>query len=125
VFDKVGGYDLSFRWYGFLDLFYRALASGCRFFVVPITILNTYQTWQSDTRVNIQNPAFRAEHLRVTRKHLGAIWGAWHYFDGTLNPARLFVWFLRRAAAKLGFHPRKIYGRFSSSIKNALLKVIR
>jgi glycosyltransferase involved in cell wall biosynthesis len=114
LYEKVGGYDTSLRWFGFLDHFYRALSAGARIFVVPVPILITYQTWQSDTRVNIANPAFKGEYLGVIRKHVGPMWGAWHYFDGTLNPVKLLK--------RWGFHPRRVYGHISSAAKNALTK---
>src|SRR5262249_11688586 len=59
VFDKVGGYETSLRWFGFLDHFFRVLSLGLRLFVVPVSILNTYHTLESDSRANALNPHFR------------------------------------------------------------------
>jgi glycosyltransferase len=121
VLEKFGGFDASLKWFGFLDLFYRMLAAGHLFFVVPITILNTYQTPFSDTRSNLGNNAkFSREYRRVIRKHVGVYWGLWHYFGGKLNPINVAYVLLVRLASLTGIHPRRIRDRFVRRMKTSM-----
>jgi glycosyltransferase involved in cell wall biosynthesis len=102
------GYDESLRWWGFIDLFLRMINSGVRFFVLPITILKTYQTAQSETYSNLSNPAFHEEFSRVIEKHAGFRWRLWHQYGGSLRPGHIAHLYIAQFCKATGFHPRKM-----------------
>jgi len=111
-----GSYDLSWKWWGFLDLFYRMINGGVRFFVVPIPILKTYQTTQSDTWANLNNPKFWEEFFRVIHKNTGWQWWLWRWLDGTFNPYRKLLHYAYRLSNATGIHPRRMF-------RNALQRI--
>jgi glycosyltransferase involved in cell wall biosynthesis len=108
VFQKHGGYDLKWKWWGFLDLFYRFINNGVRFFVVPIPILKTYQTMQSDTWTNLNNPKFWEEFFRVIHKNTSWRWWLWRWLDGTFNPSRKLLHYAHRFSQATGIRPKQI-----------------
>lgn len=112
----VGGYDESFKWWGFLDLFYRMLEAGSRLYVVPVDIMISYQTPQSDTFSNLKNEPFVREFERVLFRHRGIVWGACYrgrqkmakLAGGSLAPRDVMDRLVEKLGAKTGFHPRAI-----------------
>lgn len=104
--ERVGCYDEGWRWWGFLDLFFRMIDAGSRFFIVPVKILKTHQTSRSETFSNSGDPSFWREQLQVFEKHGGIVGRLWQQCGGTLRPDRVAHYFLRRLCAKIGFHPR-------------------
>jgi glycosyltransferase involved in cell wall biosynthesis len=117
AFQRIGGYNLSLKWWGFLDLFFRMINSGMRIYVRPVPILRTYQTVVSDTRSNLQNPRFWKEYVHVIKTNAGLTWAIWHYFGGTLNPARILLIYIRRLLTLLHFHPRKLLIEWWSAMR--------
>lgn len=115
VFENVGAYDESLRWWGFLDLFLRICKAGLRIYVFPEPILITYQTVLSDTRSNQENPAFLEEWRAVIRRNAGWLWHRWHVQGGTFNPYSHLLNPLRRLFDRLGFHPKRYLRKFLSA----------
>lgn len=109
VFQKHGSYDLIWKWWGFLDLFYRFINGGVRFFVVPIPILKTYQTGQSDTWTNLNNPKFWEEFFRVIHKNTSWRWWLWRWLDGTFNPSRKLLHYAHRFSQATGIRPKQMF----------------
>ena len=106
--ERVGCYDEGWRWWGFLDLFFRMIDAGSRFFIMPVTILRTYQTARSETFSNSGDPSFWQEQLRVFEKHGGIGCRLWQQCGGSLRPDRVTHYFVRRLCAQIGFHPRRM-----------------
>jgi len=106
--ERMGGYDLSLKWWGFLDLFFRMSNAGLRFFVLPVVIMKSYQTPESETLSNLQNAQFWKEYFDVINRHAGHRWRLWHQAGGSLRPDRVAYYYATRLCKATGFHPRKM-----------------
>lgn len=114
AFEKMGGFDLKLKWWGFLDLFLRMANANMRFFVLPIPIMKTYQHLLSDTRSNNSNRQFFAEHDCVLRWHTPFIVRALNSLREGQALGQLARRLMKSLGAFTGVHPRKFLARSRS-----------
>lgn len=113
VIDRVKGYDLQYRYWGYLDLFIRVAEAAFRIEGVPEVILDTLQTPMSDSVTQSASARWAQEHEAIIRAHGGERWVWWHRFGGELTILSPLKWLLRRACEALGTTPRQLlrFGR--------------
>ncbi len=112
VLEKHGGYDERFRYWGYLDFFFRLIKSGVRIRVVPAEVLITYQTPASDSIRANENARWNLEWKIVQKRHNNLYWRAWHVLGGEVTWLSLLRWTFRKASLVcFGESPRPLFGR--------------
>jgi len=113
VFERAGGYDLSFHYWAYLDVWLRQLRAGFSIVCVPEVIMRRIQTNDSDGTKGQKSPRWQAEFLEVIRRHGGLRWVVWHRLEGDLRPLSLARRLVRFVSQRLfGTNPRSFLARF-------------
>lgn len=108
--DRVGGYDESFRYWGYLDFFFRLVKGGARLRVVPDVIVHTLQTHASDSITANGGALWNEEWLRIQKRHNTLYWRAWHELGGEVSPKTAAQWAGRKLTHSLfGKNPRALF----------------
>jgi glycosyltransferase involved in cell wall biosynthesis len=112
VLEKHGGYDESFRYWGYLDFFFRLIKAGVRIRIIPENILITYQTPVSDSIKQNGSGRWIQEWTMVQKRHSNLYWKAWHAFGQEFKMLSPIKWiFRRRCLAVFKETPRPLYRR--------------
>jgi hypothetical protein len=74
---RVGGYDPQFKYWGFLDFFFKIVVSGAMVQVVPDKILVSYQTPMSDTVTGTGNERWKFEWALIQKRYVPLRWRLW------------------------------------------------
>jgi GT2 family glycosyltransferase len=110
--ERVGGYDESFRYWGYLDFFFRLAEAGARLRVIPDVIVHTLQTTMSDSITANSSPVWNEEWKRIQRQHNTLYWRAWHELGGSTSPKAIVQWAGRKLSYGLfGKNPRALFGK--------------
>jgi glycosyltransferase involved in cell wall biosynthesis len=108
--DRVGGYDEAFRYWGYLDFFFRLAKAGARLRVIPDVIVHTLQTTMSDSITANSGPVWNEEWKRIQRQHNTLYWRAWHELGGSTSPKSIVQWAGRKLThALFGKNPRALF----------------
>ena len=91
VIEQCGGYDESFRYWGYLDWFFRIVKSGYLIKVVPEQILITGQAPESDSIQMNGSPRWIEEWNIVQNRHNNMYGRLFHKMGGNISwsPKRL------------------------------------
>jgi glycosyltransferase involved in cell wall biosynthesis len=109
--ENVGGYDVNFRYFGYVDNFFRLVKAGVKIRVVPDIILNTYQTPDSDSIKANGSALWQAEWRLVKKRHVPPYWRLWHTLGGEVSVASVLKQVVRYPSYKLfGASPRQLIG---------------
>ena len=105
VYDQCGGFDESFRYWGYLDHYFRIVKSGFRIRVIPEEILTTYQTPQSDSIRANGSPRWIEEWRTVQKRHNTFYWRMFHELGGDISFKRLVSYSCSKLTGK---SPRRL-----------------
>jgi glycosyltransferase involved in cell wall biosynthesis len=120
VLAKYGGYDESFRYWGYLDLFFRLVRAGVRIRVIPEQILITYQTPASDSIRANGNHRWNYEWNAVQKRHSTLYWRIWHDAGGEITSKSLLKWIFRKACLTcFGATPRPLLARLTRRFRGS------
>ena len=126
IFEKIGPWDETFKYWGYFDYFMRITKAGGRMVAIPRVILTTYQTPESDSIRNNGNQRWSWEYYEVLRKHTNLYWILWHRFGGELTPFTPLKWVGRKMCAAVGIcHPRLRLRNFIAKLRHQNTKNIR
>lgn len=107
---RVGGYDMSFKYWGFIDFFFRLVLAGARIEVVPDKVLISYQTPLSDTVAAVGNETWNREWALLQSRYVPLRWRLWHRLGGDVSPSGVAKFTVRRATrAVFGRSPRELW----------------
>jgi glycosyltransferase involved in cell wall biosynthesis len=110
VLQRVNGYDQSFKYWGYLDFFFRLVLAGAVMEVLPVNVLKTYQTPSSDSIVGNGSPKWVEEWQRIQRHYVPIRWRLWHWFDGDLSPRNVLARLIRAITFRMfGQSPRELW----------------
>jgi glycosyltransferase involved in cell wall biosynthesis len=121
AFQKWGGYDPSFRFWGYRELFLRMTRLGAKVFVLPEVIVRTYQTPLSDSIRHNGSRTWKKEYYEVLWKQGNAYWVLWHRFGGELTPLSPLKWMARLLFSRFGTSPRAELRSFLGNRNNTAL----
>lgn len=86
VFDKFGGYDVRYKYFGYWEMFCRQVRAGAVFEHMHTVILRRIFTPKSD--IFVQNPrTARKERYRILRQYGGMKWVLKSFWNGNVIPA--------------------------------------
>lgn len=112
VITKCGGFDESFRYWGYLDWLFRLVKNGSRIRVIPDKFLITYQAPESDSIRANGCRLWQDEWREVQRRHNTLYWRLWHKLGGTVSASAALKWLVRHCCIRIsGRSPRELLAR--------------
>lgn len=107
---RVHGYDTHFKYWGFIDFFFRLVLSGAVIHVVPDKVLISYQTPFSDTVTGAGNERWQYEWGMLQERYVPLRWRIWHRLGGDTSVFGVTKFVLRSASrAVFGRSPRELW----------------
>lgn len=110
VIARVRGYDPHFKYWGFIDFFFRLVLSGAAIRVVPDKVLISYQTPLSDTVAAAGSERWQYEWRLLQERYVPLRWRVWHRLGGNTSASGIVKFVLRSTSRALsGRSPRELW----------------